>query len=99
MPRRASCMAAATSRTVIPLGFSLETLLFMKPNASCPDVSRSVGSTRVPARPTTIWSPCRTSIIGMQSAAQLRPDRPRCRSPSPASATRIQFPLRRICVS
>ena len=50
MPRRDSCMAAATSRTVIPFGFSLDTLLFMKPNESRPAVSRSVGKTRVPAQ-------------------------------------------------
>ena len=63
-------MAWAISRTVTPLGFSLETVLCIKLNASREPAarSRSVGLTRVPARPMTIRSPFWTSDMGTHSA-------------------------------
>ena len=61
-------MAAAISRTVTPLGFSLETGLAMNSNRFCRAAS-SAGKTRRPCRPTTMRSPLRTSVIGMQRAA------------------------------
>ena len=61
-------MAAAISRTVTPLGFSLETGLAMNSNRFCRAVV-SAGKTRSPCRPTTMRSPMRTSVIGMQRAA------------------------------
>jgi len=60
--------AAAISRTVTPLGFSLETGLDMNSNRLL-RASSSAGKTRTPRRPTAMRSPLRTSTIGTQRAA------------------------------
>ncbi len=64
---RVRFMARAISRTVTPLGFSLETGLAMNSKRFW-RAWVSAGKTRSPCRPTTIRSPLRTSVMGMQRA-------------------------------
>ena len=60
-------IASTTPRTLIDLGFSLETAELMKPNGLI-SRGRSTGSTRTPAWPTTIGMPTSTRAIATHRA-------------------------------
>ena len=69
---RCGAWPAAISRTVTPLGFSLDTGLAMNSNRLC-RAANSAGKTRSPWRPTTMRSPMRH--VGHRHAAGGRPFR------------------------
>ena len=64
---RVDRIASATLRRLTDLGFSLDTVEFMKPN-SVASRGRSSGTTRTPAWPTTMGMPGVTWIIGTHRA-------------------------------